>query len=198
MSGDFQNGENRYLKPCWWILWSAKATPRYGDLVLLGHRGGGRVQVGAEAAQVGHDALGGERLQPARRSWWRRTRRRAARARCGIFLPADAHVALRVDLLDGDLVTGSDLGAAGAVAAGERHHRADLDRLGPGRSAVPARAAPGPAGRAAHRVVLRSRVGSSGLAPDDLRVSATRSSFRRCSSGESGCLPRSRRSRTAG
>src|SRR5439155_22562530 len=32
MSGDFQNGENRYLKPCWWIRWSANAMPRYGVL----------------------------------------------------------------------------------------------------------------------------------------------------------------------
>src|SRR4030095_6388664 len=31
-SGDFQNGEKRYLKTCSWTFLSAKATPRYGVL----------------------------------------------------------------------------------------------------------------------------------------------------------------------
>jgi hypothetical protein len=59
-SGDFQNGEKRYLKPCWWTLLSANAIPRYGVLFFSATEAAGRVEIRAEAAEVGDHALGGE------------------------------------------------------------------------------------------------------------------------------------------
>ena len=102
--------------------------PEVRDLVLLGHRRGGGVQVGAEAAEIGDHALGGQRLEPG-----------DGLGRVGLvvehhqlqrhLLAAHGDAAGGVDLLHRDLVAGTHLGAAGAVAAGQRHHRAELDGL---------------------------------------------------------------------
>src|SRR2546430_3726761 len=45
----------------------------------------------------------------------------------GHLLAAHGDAAGGVQVLDGDLVAGPDLGAAAAVASGERHNGADLD-----------------------------------------------------------------------
>ena len=88
------------------------------------------MEVRAEAAEVGDHALGGQRLEPAHRL-----------GGVGLVVEQDqlerhllaAHgdAAGGVDLLDGDLVAGAHLGAARAVAAGERDDGADLDGLRP-------------------------------------------------------------------
>ena len=101
-------------------------------LVLLGHRGGRRVQVGAEAAEVRDDALGGQRLQA-----------RHGLRRVGLvvqqhelerhFLAGQGDAAGGVDVLDRDLVAGAHLRAAGSVASGHRHHGTDSHGLCPGR-----------------------------------------------------------------
>ncbi len=100
------------------------------DVVLLGHRSGGRVQIGAEAAEIADHALGGQRLHAGHRL-----------GRVGLVVQQDqldrhlhaAHrdAAARVEALDRELVARADLGATRAVAAGERDHRAHLDRLSP-------------------------------------------------------------------
>ena len=94
------------------------------------------MQVGAEAAQVGDDALRGQRLQPGDGLGGVRLVVEQHELERHL-LAAHRHAAGRVDLLDRDLVAGAHLGAAGAVAAGQRHHRADLDRLGPGPGSGP-------------------------------------------------------------
>src|SRR5881396_745742 len=101
-------------------------------LVLFRDRRGGRVEIGAEAAEIRDDVLRGERLE---------TRDRLGRVGLVVeqdelerhLLAADRDTAGRIDLFNTYLVPGADLRAARAVAAGERNDGADLDRLREGR-----------------------------------------------------------------
>ena len=96
--------------------------------VLLGDRRGRRMQVGAEPAEVGDDALRGQRLEAAHRLG--RVRLVVEQHELeGQLLPAHVDAAGGVHVLDADLVAGPDLGAAAAVAPGERDDGADLDGL---------------------------------------------------------------------
>jgi hypothetical protein len=99
-------------------------------VILLGDGGRRGMEIRSEPAEVGHHALGGQRLE-------------AAHGLGGIgfvvqedeldrhFLSRDSDATRRVQVLDGDLVARPDLRAPGSVAARERDDGADLDRLRP-------------------------------------------------------------------
>ena len=101
-----------------------------GDAILLGHGGGGGVEVRAEPAEVRDHALGGQGLEAAHRL-----------GGVGLvvqegeldrhLLPGDHDAARRVQVLDGDLVARPHLRPARAIAARERNDGAHLDGLGP-------------------------------------------------------------------
>jgi hypothetical protein len=104
MSGDFQNGEKRYGKLLVHLK-SPNATLRYGTLFFSA--------VPAAALWRSDRSRRGTRRRPALQ------RLEPAHGLGGVgfvvertaerhLLPADRHAALRVDLFDGDLVTGSD------------------------------------------------------------------------------------------
>ena len=119
-------------------------------LVLLGDRRGGRVEIGAKAAQVRDHALRSERLQPRDRL-----------GRVGLvveehelerlLLAAAGDAAGRIDVFDRDFVAGADLRAARAVAAGEGDDGADLHGLGERRYRSEAEQREGEQGEHLHR-----------------------------------------------
>jgi hypothetical protein len=130
--GRLPERREQVLEPLLVDLVQRECDAEVRDPVLLRDGGRGGVQVGAEAAEVADDALGRQRLQPAHRLGGvglvveqRQLERH--------LLAAHRHAAGGVDLLHGDLVASAHLGAAGLVAPGERHHRADLHGLRPGR-----------------------------------------------------------------
>src|SRR5439155_2162222 len=109
-SGDFQYGENRYRRPCWWIRCSANATPRYGILFFSAT-----------------DAAAAWRSEP-KPPRWATTFSEASvssrdtvlvasdsssriRSSSGSFLPATGHAAGGVHGLNGQLVSRAHLGA---------------------------------------------------------------------------------------
>ena len=87
------------------------------------------MQIGAEATEVGHDALHSERLQPCDRL--RRVRLVIQQQQLERHLLAShADAAGRVDVLHGNLVARAHLSTASAVAPGHRDDSPDLDGLG--------------------------------------------------------------------
>ena len=127
--GRLPEGREEIVEPLRVDLVEREGDAEVRRLVLLGDRRGGRVQVGAEPAEIGDDALCGQRLEAAHGLGGVRLVVQQRELE-GHLLAAHGDAAGGVQVLDGDLVAGPDLRAAAAVASGERHNGADLDSLG--------------------------------------------------------------------
>ena len=98
------------------------------NLVLIGDRRRGAVEIGARSAQISDNALGRESLESSHGLG--RVRLVVEHRQFDLhFFAADRDTTGRIDMLHGNLVAGFNLAAERRVASGERDHRADFDCL---------------------------------------------------------------------